>query len=214
MKQFLSYIRGAVTLTVVLFVICSVIYPAAVTGIGTLLFPRQAAGSLIEKGGTAVGSELIGQDFTDPKYFRGRISSVDYNTYTKQEKADGAYKGVSSGSYNYGPSNPELKKRVETDIAKFKELYRQAVGSEFTGELPADLFTASGSGLDPDISPEAAQVQIPIVAAFSGLSKAQVQQIVKENTEHKLFGLFGEDRVNVLKTNLAIEKMLGDSSNS
>lgn len=209
MKKFLSGIRSAVILTAVLFVICSVLYPAAVTGIGTVLFPGQAGGSLIVKDGKAVGSALVGQDFTDLKYFRGRISSVNYNTYTEKDKTDGAYGGVSSGSYNYGPSNPKLKKRVKKDMTEFKALYRRAAGREFTGELPSDLFTASGSGLDPDISPEAAAVQIPIVAAFSGLSEAEVHRIVDENTEHKLFGLFGEDRVNVLKANLAIAEKLG-----
>ena len=165
---------------------------------------------MIEVDGKPVGSELVGQDFTGDQYFQGRISSVNYNTYTEEEKEDGTYGGVSSGSFNYAPTNEDLKARVEEDVAKFKERYKEATGDEFTGEIPADLLTASGSGLDPHISPKSAEIQIPIIVSNSGLTEEQVNEIIKENTEHKILGIFGEEKVNVLKCNIAIAKAMGE----
>ena len=211
MKNFASYLKRALILTLILLLCCSVIYPLALTGLGQLLFPKQANGNLIEVDGKAVGSELVGQDFTGDQYFQGRISSVNYNTYTEEEKEDGTYGGVSSGSFNYAPTNEDLKARVEEDVAKFKERYKEATGDEFTGEIPADLLTASGSGLDPHISPKSAEIQIPIIVSNSGLTEEQVNEIIKENTEHKILGIFGEEKVNVLKCNIAIAKAMGEN---
>ena len=210
MKNFASYLKRALILTLILLLCCSVIYPLALTGLGQLLFPKQANGNLIEVDGKAVGSELVGQDFTGDQYFQGRISSVNYNTYTEEEKEDGTYGAVSSGSFNYAPTNEDLKARVEEDVAKFKERYKEATGDEFTGEIPADLLTASGSGLDPHISPKSAEIQIPIIVSNSGLTEEQVNEIIKENTEHKILGFFGEEKVNVLKCNIAIAKAMGE----
>ncbi len=210
MKNFASYLKRALILTLILLLCCSVIYPLALTGLGQLLFPKQANGNLIEVDGKAVGSELVGQDFTGDQYFQGRISSVNYNTYTEEEKEDGTYGGVSSGSFNYAPTNEDLKARVEEDVAKFKERYKEATGDEFTGEIPADLLTASGSGLDSHISPKSAEIQIPIIVSNSGLTEEQVNEIIKENTEHKILGIFGEEKVNVLKCNIAIAKAMGE----
>lgn len=160
--------------------------------------------------GEAVGSEVVGQKFEGDKYFHGRVSVVDYNTYTEEEKENGDYTGVASGSYNYSATNEDLKKRVEEDVKAFKERYKKATGEEFKGEIPADMLTASGSGLDPHISPESAKIQLPIVAASSGLSEKEVEEIVEKNTTHKLFGIFGEETVNVLQCNIDIAEAIGE----
>ncbi len=159
---------------------------------------------LVKVNGKAAGSEIVGQEFEGDQYFHGRISSVNYNTYTKEEKESGEYAGVSSGSFNYAPSSKDLEKRVEEDVKAFKERYKEVTGEEFKGKIPADMLTASGSGLDPHISLEAAKVQLPIVAAASGLSEEEVQNIVDNNTEKKLFGIFCEEKVNVLECNIDI----------
>ena len=153
----------------------------------------------------AVGSALIGQDFTEDCYFQGRVSAVNYNTYTEEQKESGEYAGVASGSYNYANSNPELKERMEKDLEQFLKEY-PGVKAE---DVPAELLTASGSGLDPHISPESAEVQIPTVAKNSGLSEEEVKKIVEENTEKKTLGVFGEERVNVLGCNLDIAAAMG-----
>lgn len=210
MKKFAVYFKRALILTLVLIVLCCVVYPLILTGLGQLFFNKQANGNLIKVNGKAVGSELVGQAFEGDQYFHGRISSVNYNTYTEEEKEDGTYSGVSSGTYNYGATNPELEERVKADVEAFREKYKEAVGEELTEEIPADLLTASGSGLDPHISPASAQIQIPIVAANSGLSEEEVQKIVEENTEHKVLGIFGEGKVNVLKCNIAVAEAMGE----
>lgn len=210
MKNFLSYLKKAFVLTLVLMIMCAVIYPLVLTGIGQVIFPKQSNGNLVKVNGEAVGSELVGQDFTDDRYFHGRISSVNYNTYTEEDVEEGNYGGVSSGTFNYGATNPDLQARVEESVAEFKERYKEATGEELTQEIPADLLTASGSGLDPHISPASAEIQVPIVAANSGLSEDEVRQIVKDNTEHKVLGLFGEEKVNVLKCNIAIAEAIGE----
>ena len=138
-------------------------------------------------------------------YKRQRVSSVNYNTYTQEQLDNGEYAGVSSGSFNYGNSNPDLEARIQKDLDEFLASH-PGVSAE---DVPADLLTASGSGLDPHISPKAAQIQIPAVAENSGLSEEKVAQIVEDNTEHKVLGVFGEDRVNVLKCNLAIAEAMG-----
>lgn len=209
MKNFVAYFKHAFALTVVMLVLCAVAFPAVLAGLGQVIFPHQAKGNVIEVNGQVVGSELVGQQFTDDKYFRGRVSSVNYNTYTEEEAADGTYGGVASGSFNYGATNPDLIARVEADVKAFKERYKDLTGQELTQEIPADLLTASGSGLDPHISPASAEIQVPIVAACSGLSEDRVREIVAENTEHKVLGIFGEERVNVLKCNVAIAQETG-----
>lgn len=209
MKNFGKYIKRAIVITVALFVICGVAYPFLLTGIGQAVFPKQANGSIVKAEGEAVGSEVVGQKFEGDKYFHGRVSAVDYNTYTEEEKENGDYTGVASGSYNYSATNEDLKKRVEEDVKAFKERYKKATGEEFKGEIPADMLTASGSGLDPHISPESAKIQLPIVAASSGLSEKEVEEIVEKNTTHKLFGIFGEETVNVLQCNIDIAEAIG-----
>ena len=129
----------------------------------------------------------------------------DSDEYTEEELENGEYGGVSSGSYNYGNSNPELKKRIQEDLDAFLEEHPGLAAED----IPSDLLTASGSGLDPHITPKAAKIQIPYVAENAGLSEEEVTEIVEENTEHKVLGIFGEERVNVLKCNLAIANAMG-----
>ena len=205
MKQFLKTLKGAVVLTVLMAVLSSVIYPAVTTVLAQTVFKEKADGSLIYADGKAVGSEVVGQQWSDPRFFKGRPSSVNYNVYTDEEKADGTYTGVASGTYNYGPSNEALKERVETAVTEFKAEYKKATGEE----IPTDLLTASGSGLDPHISPASAKIQVPIVAANTGFEEEELYQMVEAHTEHKALGIFGEERVNVLKLNLDLARKLG-----
>ena len=210
MKKFGKMLGKAFVFCIVMIVLCSFVYPLALTGVSQLTMKNNANGNLIDKNGEptnnieeAVGSELVGQDFTEDYFFRGRVSSVNYNTYTEEQKENGEYTG--SGSFNYANSNPELEKRIQEDLDEFLETH-PGVKKE---DIPSDLLTASGSGLDPHISPEAAQVQVAAVAENSGLSQQEVQEIVEENTEHKVLGVFGEERVNVLKCNLDIAGAMG-----
>lgn len=208
MKTVAKTIGKAVVFCLVMMVLCSLLYPLALTGVSQLTMEAKADGSKVDEEGNlttdtkkAVGSALIGQDFTEDCYFQGRVSSVNYNTYTEEQKENGEYAGVASGSYNYGNSNPELEKRMQEDLDEFLKDH-PGVKPE---DVPAELLTASGSGLDPHISPRSAEVQIPTVAENSGLSEEVVEQIVKDNTEHKTLGVFGEERVNVLGCNLDIK---------
>lgn len=208
MKTVAKTIGKAVVFCLVMMVLCSLIYPLALTGVSQLTMEAKADGSKVDEEGNlttdtkkAVGSALIGQDFTEDCYFQGRVSSVNYNTYTEEQKENGEYAGVASGSYNYGNSNPEIEKRMQEDLDEFLKDH-PGVKPE---DVPAELLTASGSGLDPHISPRSAEVQIPTVAENSGLSEEVVKQIVKDNTEHKALGVFGEERVNVLGCNLDIK---------
>ena len=208
MKTVAKTIGKAVVFCLVMMVLCSLIYPLALTGVSQLTMEAKADGSKVDEEGNlttdtkkAVGSALIGQDFTEDCYFQGRVSSVNYNTYTEEQKENGEYAGVASGSYNYGNSNPELEKRMQEDLDEFLKDH-PGVKPE---DVPVELLTASGSGLDPHISPRSAEVQIPTVAENSGLSEEVVEQIVKDNTEHKTLGVFGEERVNVLGCNLDIK---------
>ncbi|RHR31486.1 potassium-transporting ATPase subunit KdpC [Clostridium sp. AF19-22AC] len=214
MKSFLKYLKSAVVLTVLMLVVCGFAYPAALTGLGQLFFPHQANGSLITADGKntndpeeAAGSAISGQDFSgDPRYFQGRISGVNYNTYTEEEKEDGTYAGVGSGGSNLAPSNEELKERAEKSVEEFLKQHPDVK----KGDIPADLLTASGSGMDPHITPESARIQIPSIAEETGLSEEQLDKIVENNTEGKVLGVFGHDRVNVLKCNLDIAKAIGE----
>lgn len=205
MIKVLNGIKKPFLVTIALLLICGLAYPLLLTGISQIIFPRQANGSLITANGNAVGSELIGQDFTDARFMKCRPSAVNYNTYTQEDKDSGNYTGVGSGSKNYAPTNPELVKRVEADMAEFLKA-NPSVKKE---DIPTDLLTASGSGLDPHISPESAAIQIPALVESTGLSQETLENIVKENTQGKFLGIFGEETVNVLKVNLDIAKELG-----
>lgn len=204
MSTLLKEIKKPFLVTLALLLICGLAYPLLLTGISQVIFPRQANGSLIVTGGRAVGSELVGQDFSDARLMKSRPSAVSYNTYTQEDKESGNYTGVGSGSKNYAPTNPELVKRVEADITEFLE----ANPSAKKEDIPTDLLTASGSGLDPHISPASAAVQIPALAKATGLSQDTLEAIVKENTQGKFLGIFGEETVNVLKVNLEIAREL------
>ena len=186
MKQLIIAIKATILLTV----LTGLVYPLAVTGLAQILFPHAANGSLAVVNGKTVGSELIGQSFTSPKYFQGRPSA-----------AGNGYDGLSSGGSNYGPTNQHLADRVRDDVKKFR-----AENPGYTGPIPADLLTASGSGLDPDISPASAEVQVARVAAARGMSAESVRQLVAAHTEGRQYGLFGEPRINVLELNLALDQ--------
>ena len=187
-----TLIRPALTLFVLLSVMTGLIYPLLVTGISQALFPAEAAGSLILREGKPVGSRLIGQNFTDPKYFWGRPSAM--GPYPNNAAA-------SSGS-NLGPLNPALKEAVE---ARVKALREADPGN--TAPIPVDLVTASASGLDPQISPAAAAYQIARVARVRGLPPDAVRTLVAQQTEDRQWGVLGEPRVNVLELNLALDHL-------
>lgn len=188
-----------------MLVICGLLYPLVLTGVSQLAFHDKANGSLITVNGKDIGSEFVGQDFTDKRFFKCRSSAVNYNTYTEEDKKNGDYAGVASGSNNYGNTNPALKERVQQDIDEF---LAANPGVKET-DLPGDLLTASGSGLDPHISVESATIQIPAIAKASGLSEEKLLEIVNSNTEEKSFGVLGEQKVNVLKCNLEIAQLIG-----
>lgn len=210
-NAFFHGLRQSLVVTLILLLLCGLVFPILLSGISALIFPSQANGSLVYADGQAVGAENIGQDFTEPYFMKGRPSAYNYNTYYEDEQGNQYYNdgsefaGLSSGSNNYAPSNPALTERVEADIEAFLEANPDVKRED----IPADLMTASGSGLDPHISPESARIQIPALAAASGLSEDKLEQIVTDNTEGKLFGIFGEETVNVLGVNLDIAKEMG-----
>jgi K+-transporting ATPase ATPase C chain len=185
-----SQIRPAIVALLLFTVITGVIYPLAVTGIGQLIFPHQANGSLIVRNGKTLGSELIGQPFDDPKYFWSRLSATGNYPYNA---------AASSGS-NYGPLNPALFAAVQTRISAL-----HAADPDNTQPIPVDLVTASASGLDPDISIAAAMYQLPRVARLRGLPENSVIALVNRFTEGRQLGYLGEPRVNVLRLNLALD---------
>jgi potassium-transporting ATPase KdpC subunit len=186
-----TLIRNALTMLLLLTVVTGVLYPLAATGLAQLIFPQQANGSLIAgKHGMPIGSRLIGQSFTDPKYFWGRPSATSPQ----------ANNGASSGGSNLGPTNPALTDAVKQRIAALR-----ADDPDNRAPVPVDLVTASGSGLDPEISPAAAQYQLQRVANARHLSSSQVQALVDEYTSGRQLGVLGEPRVNVLALNLALD---------
>lgn len=202
MKKYLKPIKTAFFVSITMFLICGFAYPLVLTGISQIVFPDQANGSIVEMDGKAVGSSLVGQDFTDQRLFHCRPSAYNYNTYTQEEKENGTYSGVSSGSNNYAVSNPELEKRLNEEIEQFlKE--NPTISKD---EIPSDIITASGSGLDPHISVEAANVQIDRIVKNTQLSREKVETLIEQNTQGKLFGIFGEETVNVLELNLSLVK--------
>ncbi len=194
----MSQLRPAVMILLAMTIITGVIYPLAITGIAQVVFPHQANGSLIIKDGKAAGSELIGQEFSDPKYFWGRLSATGdypYNAFNAQTLTG------SSGS-NYGPLNPSLMKEVRDRIDALKK-----ADPGNTAPIPVDLVTSSGRGLDPNISVAAALSQAPRVARLRGLPLGQVQQLIAEYTQGRQFGFLGEPRVNVLELNMALDEV-------
>jgi K+-transporting ATPase ATPase C chain len=193
MKQF----RPALVALVALSLITGIIYPLVVTGIAQVVFPFQANGSIITKAdGTPAGSALIGQQFDDPKYFWGRLSATVPVPYT----AFNADKLTGSSGSNYGPLNPALIEAAQARIDALK-----AADPANTAPVPIDLVTASGSGLDPQISPAAAEYQVGRVAQARGLDAAKVRELVAQHTQGRTFGILGEPRVNVLELNLALD---------
>jgi len=194
----LSQIRPAIVLIVLMTVLTGLAYPLAMTGLAQLLFPHQAAGSLIEKDGKVIGSELIGQNFTDAKYFHGRPSATtdtDPNDSTKTVPAP--YNAGNSGGSNAGPTSKSLIERVQGDVDTLKK--------ENGGSIPVDLVTTSASGLDPNITPAAAEFQVARVAKARNLPEERVRALVAEATQDRFLGVLGEQRVNVLKLNLTLD---------
>jgi potassium-transporting ATPase KdpC subunit len=197
----LREIRPAIVLVIALTAITGLVYPLAMTGVAGVLFPRQAEGSLIERDGTVVGSALIGQEFTSERYFHGRPSATtapDPQDSTKTVPKP--YNAANSGGSNLGPTNKALIDRVSADVEKLKK-------ENPAGTVPIDLVTTSGSGLDPDISPDAAFFQVPRVAGARKLPEDRVRQLVSEHIERPLAGVLGESRVNVLSLNLALDQL-------
>jgi len=199
----LSEIRPAAIVLVLLTLITGLAYPLAMTAIVGAIFPKQAQGSLIERDGKVVGSALIGQEFKQDKYFHCRPSATtapDPADSTKTVPAP--YNAANSGGSNLGPTSKALNDRIKEDIDRLK-VENPAAG------IPIDLVTSSGSGLDPDISPEAALFQVPRVAMARNMPEDRVRQLVAQNTSGRLAGLLGEPRVNVLALNLALDAAAG-----
>jgi K+-transporting ATPase ATPase C chain len=195
----LRQIRPAIVMIVGLTLLTGLIYPLGMTGIAQILFPRQANGSLIERGGKIIGSELIGQNFADARYFHGRPSATsDTDPADPSKTVPAPYNASNSGGSNAGPTSKALIDRVTEDVKKLKAENPSAL-------VPGDLVTTSASGLDPDISPAAALFQIPRVAKARGMQEARLQQLVDESTEARTLGVLGEPRVNVLKLNLRLD---------
>lgn len=193
-----AQIRPALVMITVMTLITGVIYPLAMTGMAQALFPRQAEGSLIERDGKLIGSALIGQAFTAPKYFHGRPSATSAPDPADASKSIAApYNAANSSGSNLGPTSQSLWDRVKADAAKLKG----------AGPVPVDLVTTSASGLDPDITPAAAFYQVARVARARGLPADRVRALVVEHVEDRTFGLLGEPHVNVLRLNLALDML-------
>jgi K+-transporting ATPase ATPase C chain len=194
-------VRPAIVVLVALTLITGLVYPLAMTGIAKVVFSRQAEGSLIERDGKIVGSALIGQEFKSDKYFHGRPSATTAPDPADPSKSVAApYNAANSGGSNLGPSNKALIDRVQGDLDSLKKENPSAAVS-------ADLVTTSGSGLDPDISPEAAYFQVPRVAKTRNLAEDKVRQLVSEHVQERFLGVLGEPRVNVLLLNLALDRL-------
>jgi K+-transporting ATPase ATPase C chain len=196
----LKEIRPAIVLLVALTVITGLIYPLAMTGIAGVVFPDRASGSLVEQDGKVIGSALIGQAFSEDRYFHGRPSATtaaDPNDSTKTVPAP--YNAANSAGSNLGPTNKALVDRVKDDVDKLK-------AENPSASVPIDLVTTSGSGLDPNISPEGALFQVPRIAKARNLPEDRLRRLVNEHTEGRFLGLLGEPRVNVLALNMALDR--------
>lgn len=192
-------LRPAIVLTAAFTVLCGLAYPLAMTGIAQAVFPYQANGSLIEKDGNVIGSALIGQNFTQDKYFHGRLSATtdtDPNDPTKTISSP--YNAAASVATNLGPTSKALVDRVTGDAAKLAAENPKA-------PVPVDLVTTSGSGLDPDVTPAGAYFQVPRVAKARGVSEDKLRALIVQHTTGRFLGIFGEARVNVLQLNLALD---------
>jgi len=192
-------LRPAIVVLLVLTILTGLIYPLAMTGIAGAIFPSQAQGSLITENGKVVGSSLIGQQFTSDKYFHGRPSATT-GTDAKGNTIPQPYNAANSMGSNLGPTSRALSDRINGDYAKLR-------AENPNMPVPVDLVTTSGSGLDPDISPEAAAFQVPRIAKSRNLTADQVQQLVQQHTESRLLGVIGEPHVNVLGLNLALDQL-------
>jgi len=186
-----SQLSPGLRINIFLTILLGVIYPLAITGICQVVFPHQANGSLITQGDKVIGSELIGQNFTKPEYFQPRPSAA----------GNDGYDATASAASNYGPTNQKLIDRVKASVEKFRK-----ENPDYHGPIPADLLAMSGSGLDPDLSPDSAHVQVARVAKARGVSTGQVDQLVAQFTQQPDLGVLGEPRVNVLKLNLALDR--------
>lgn len=180
-------LKTAFKLTIVLVIIVGIVYPLVTTLLGIAIFPGKSTGSLVYKNGVIIGSNLIGQNFTDDKYFTGRPSAVNYDA-------------IKSGGTNLAVSNPAFKDAVNKNI----DAFLKANPTVNRADIPEDIVTSSASGLDPEISVKAALLQVSRVAKASSLSEDSVKTIVNNNIEHKFLGIFGQERVNVLKLNLSV----------
>ena len=186
-----SQLSPGLRINVFLTILLGVIYPLAITGICQAVFPHQANGSLIVQGDKAIGSELIGQNFTKPEYFQPRPSAA----------GNDGYDATASAASNFGPTNQKLIDRVKASVEKFRK-----ENPDYRGPIPADLLTTSGSGLDPEISPDSARAQVARIAKARGISADQLDQLVAQHTQQPDLGILGEPRVNVLKLNLALDR--------
>ena len=195
----LREIRPAILVLLLLTAITGLAYPLAMTALAGVIFPSQAQGSLIERDGKVIGSALIGQEFKSEKYFHGRPSATTAPDPADSSKTVPApYNAANSGGSNLGPTSKALNDRIKEDVDKLK-------AENPSANVPVDLVTTSGSGLDPDITPEGALFQVPRVAKARGISEDKLRQLVAENTSGRLVGIFGESRVNVLALNLALD---------
>ena len=210
-KSALHGARQIISVTIVLMLLCGVLFPCLLTGASAVIFPHQAGGNLLTVNGKTIGAEYVGQEFTEDYFMWSRPSAYHYNVYVEGEDGSLYYNdgtefcGIGSGSNNYAATNPALTERVEKDIEAFLEK-NPSVKRE---DIPTDLMTASGSGLDPHISPASAEIQIPRIAKASGLTEKEIKDIVSENTQGKVLGIFGEETVNVLKVNIEIAQRMG-----
>jgi len=190
-------LRICLQATLVTLALTGIVYPLVMTGLAGVLFPQQARGSLVtDAKGRVVGSELIGQAFTNPAYFQGRPSA-----------AGAGYDATASSGSNLGPTSAKLRDRVKKDVERL-----QKENPEATGPIPAELVTASGSGLDPHLSPGAAQWQVPRVAKARGVAPERVLAVLYDFTQGRQLGIFGEPRVNVLELNLALDRQFGEAA--
>ena len=199
----LRELRPAITFIIAFTLITGIAYPFLVTGIAQVVFPHQANGSLVVRNGTVIGSEVMGQNFVSDRYFRSRPSATTGPDPADPSKSISVpYNAANTSGSNLGPTSKPLIERIKGDVEKLK-------GENPNAEVPTDLVTASGSGLDPDISPEGALFQVPRIAKVRTMPEDRVRQLVMEHIEGRVFGIFGEPHVNVLALNLALDQAAG-----